>query len=441
MMVPHHHTIDVVLYGFGPADFNVATGQYDPATPAKFNRSDYATYLRKTHEPWQGERFLRGHLIIGDGAHNGDAAPDPEAARWRQSGKTIHTFAVGRTDITDDAKDVAVTSAVVTTGSPDGAVFIKTEFTLKVTVKAYGFPRAKLPVVVSFDTDGKGYQQVAQEDITIKEGAEANDKGESVIEIKLKAPDLPGEIKLKDEVQLDKVPGDVNPSNNKIETYLAVTKEGVRVLFVDRLTFERAEIRRALLADPRIDLYEVIRQTDAAPTQQEKEDFDFDNRAYDVIILGNVSAKQLKALDRDLPKRIAEQVRTKGVGLMLLGGHATFLGTPGVPDATGWPAKDADLREFFDILPVDLTQKAAVPDTVFTDPGARYQFLTTAEHSNHYLVRLGTTDKETADFWAKLNDDAERARGSPVSVRLGSRKTRRACTRWRRRRSRACCSR
>jgi hypothetical protein len=402
--------VNVVLYALGPADFSEATGQYDPAMPAKFQRSDYATYLRKTHERWQGERFLRAHLVVGDGAHNGDASPDPEAARWRQSGKTVHAFAVGRTDITEDTKDVAVTSAVVTTGSPDGAVYIKTEFTLKVTVRATGFPRAKLPVVVSFDEDGKGYVKKIEEPITIKDGAEANDRGESVIEIKLKAPDNPGEIKVKVEVPPDKVPGDVNPSNNKIETYLTVTKEGVRVLFVDRVTWEHKFIRRALEADPRVDLYDVARQTDAPATQQEREDFDFDNRAYDVIVLGNVSARQLKAIDPTLPRRIAEQVRQKGVGLALLGGHATFLGTPGVADASGWPTNDPDLREFLDVLPVDLTQRAAVPDTVFTDPGARYQFLTTAEHSNHYLVRLGATDQETANFWGKLNDDAERAR-------------------------------
>ena len=134
--------VTVVMYGFGPADFNEAIHKYDPAAPATFNRSDYSTYLRKTFDRWQGERFLRGHVLIGDGAHNGDAYPDPEAARWRQTGRSLHTFAVGRTDILPDSKDVAITSVAVTSGSPDGAVFVKTEFTLKALVNAYGFKGA-----------------------------------------------------------------------------------------------------------------------------------------------------------------------------------------------------------------------------------------------------------------------------------------------------------
>src|SRR4051794_28986559 len=65
--------VNVVLYKFGPPDFNADTNKYDPKDPADGKRSDYGTYLNKTFEKWQGERFLRGHIVIGDGADNGVA--------------------------------------------------------------------------------------------------------------------------------------------------------------------------------------------------------------------------------------------------------------------------------------------------------------------------------------------------------------------------------
>ncbi len=397
--------VTVVLYGFGPADFNEAVHKYDPAAPPQYDKSDYAAYLRKTFDRWQGERFLRGHLVIGDGAHNGDTAPEPEAARWRQAGRAVQTFAVGDPTTRGDARDVAITSVAATTGTPDGSVYVKTEFTLKAVVNALGFAGAKVPVQVEFD-DGGGYKEVLTE-----EGVTLAKERDNEVELKLKAPEKPGEVKVRVSIPPERTPGDVAPSNNAIETYLTVTKEGMRVLLVNRLNWEQSAIRRALAADPRIDLYQVIRQTDEPPTPQEREDFDFDNRAYDVIVLGNVSAKQLQAVDPQLPARIAEQVTKKGVGLLMTGGHATFLGTPGDPTATGWRGT----KEVEDILPVDLAAAPPVPDSVFTNDRARYQFLPTAETFGHYLTRLGATPPESADLWKRLNDWQNRCRFTGLS--------------------------
>jgi hypothetical protein len=397
--------VNVVMYGFGPTDFNEATNKYDPATPAKYNRSDYGAYLRKTYDRWQGERFLRGHVVIGDGADNGDAKPEPEAVRWRQAGRAIHTFAVGLETTRSDAKDVGITSVAVTSGNPDGSVFIKTDFTLKLQVNAFGFQGVRVPVRVLFD-EGEGYKEIHVEPAVVLERERDNE-----VELKLKAPDKPGEIKVKVEIPADRVPGDVAPSNNAIETYLTVSKEGMRVLVVNRLSFEHAALRRALQADPRIDLYQVIRQTDEPPSAREREDFDFGQRAYDVIILGNVTAKQLQAIDPQLPAKIAEQVTKRGVGLLMTGGHATFLGTPGLPDATGWRGTP----EIENILPVDLNSAPPVPDAVYDDPAARFQFLPTAEKADHYLTRLADTPKESAAQWAKLNDPANHSRFTGLS--------------------------
>jgi len=403
----NEQNVNVVIYGFGPTEFTDASNRYDPKALAHYNRSDYGTYLNRSFERWQTERFVRAHLIIGDGQDNGSTFnPLSEAERWRRAGRPVHTFAVGKTDTDAGSKDVALTAASVTSGNPDGSVFVKTEFTMKVIANAAGFTNTKLPLRVFFDVDGTGYVQVfALNDLIL-----VNEK-DNEFELKLTAPDKPCEMKVKIEIPHDRTPGDVNPTNNVLETYVKVTKEGMRILIVNRLGYEHAALRRALQADPRINLYQVIRQTEDPATASEREDFDFDKRLYDVIIIGNVSAKQLTTLDRDLPAKIAKQVKERGVGLLMTGGHATFTGTPNIPDASGWRGT----KDIEDILPVDLNQAPPVAEKVFTDDANRFQLLPTFETRDHYLTRLGNSPTESADQWKKLNDFVNRSRFTGLS--------------------------
>ena len=63
----------------------------------------------QSFERWQAERFVRAHLLIGDGQENGTRTPsEAEAGRWRKAGRPLSTFAVGRTDSGGDFKDVAL---------------------------------------------------------------------------------------------------------------------------------------------------------------------------------------------------------------------------------------------------------------------------------------------------------------------------------------------
>ena len=48
----------VTLYGFGASGFTEAAGAYDPAAPVNAQQSDYRTYLAKTLEKWQGQKFV-----------------------------------------------------------------------------------------------------------------------------------------------------------------------------------------------------------------------------------------------------------------------------------------------------------------------------------------------------------------------------------------------
>jgi len=367
--------VNVVFYAFGPTDFTEPAGKYDPKAPAAYKRSDYGTYLARTLEKWQTERFVRGHLVIGDGIDNGvSVSALAEAARWRAV-CPVHTFGVGGATVNPDAKDVAI-AAVAADPSP---VPIKNDVTIKVVVNAYGFVGAKVPVRVLF-----GDEQVAKEYVVLTK-ATGNE-----IPITVKAPDKPGELKVRVEIPVAEVPGDMAPANNVVETYLTVTKEGVRVLLVDRMRPENAAIRRVLQSDRRVDLAVVYRQGDDPPSPEERELFDFDTRGYDVIILGNVSARQLQAVDPLLPEKLRDQVMKKGAGLLLTGGDATFAGNYDRPLDNGWRGTALEA-----VIPVDLNPGPPLPED-------RYQTLPTAEGLK-YLMKVGPTPDASKEIWDRLN--------------------------------------
>jgi len=385
----------VTLYGFGGSNFTEAAGAYDPALPANAQQSDYRLYLAKTLEKWQGQKFVRGHILIGDGAENAAGASAlADAAAWRRTAP-IQTFVVGTTTPPGAVRDVAIADARL---DPD-PVPIKNEVTLRAKVNAFGFGGSTVNVKVQYDL-GKGYQDVLIEKVKL-----AKEK-DNTIELKLKAPDqLPEDenkqpkkqIKVRIEIPIADVPGDINPANNVLETYLNLTKEGLRVLLVDRYRSEYALLLDALAADPRIDVRKVDLQTDDGGTGL-LEAFDFDDKAYDVMILGNIAASQLTAIDPNLPERIAKRVTEKGMGFMMIGGHATFSGDPNNPKS-GWRGTKIE-----SILPVTLDSGPAdVPSTFFTDKDARYQFVVNPRFADSFLVKVGGSKAESDELWANLN--------------------------------------
>jgi hypothetical protein len=103
--------VTTVIYKFGPPEFNEATSKYTLGDPADAKRSDYGTYLNRTFDRWQTERFLRGHLIIGDGGDNGETySAVSEAAKWGRRNCPITTFTVGTNNAGADVSDIIVTS-------------------------------------------------------------------------------------------------------------------------------------------------------------------------------------------------------------------------------------------------------------------------------------------------------------------------------------------
>lgn len=346
--------VNVVIYKFGPPDFNEATSLYTPTTPADAKRSDYGTMLSRLYDRWQTEQRIRGLIIIGDGVDNGETFPPfAEAAKFGRRGVPAHTVVVGSQTVTSETKDIAVTSIEC---NPSPAV-IKNKMVVTARVNAYSFNGTKVVARVSINDDPK---LTRVEEFTLD-----REKNELKI-VDVPTPEVKGEYKVKVEVGTERdgkivaLPGELSGLNNVSETYLTVQKEGVRILIVDQLRFEETLLRDALRSEPRFDLYEVIRQTDLQPSDSERTLLDLEKQAYDVVIIGNVNADHLRRAAPDFLKQLTDLATKKGIGVMFLGGEYSF---QGISDTTLLPLKCGPIIDKLDQLGNPLSTYPAIPTT------------------------------------------------------------------------------
>ena len=384
--------VTVVMYKFGPPDFSEGLGKYTLGDPADAKRSDYGVYLNRTFDRWQTERFLRGHIVIGDGGDNGETySAASEAARWGHRNCPITTVTVGTDNIRPNVNDIVVTS-VECEPSP---VPIKTEFTVVGTVQAYGFKDARVVARVSIDGRVAATEEVVLDKekdnkvrILVKE--QSGVKGEKKVKLEI------GQLVNNEIVALR---GESRDDNNYSETYLTVTKDGVRILVIDRNRWEETRLRDALRTEKRFDLNEVVRETDGGLPPSAEELLDLDAQAYDVIIIGNVTPAQLtfRRGGRSIPmlEKIRERVEKNGMGLMFLGGEHAF----------------ADMPD--DLLPVTVPPKVPGPfgplsaivedvDKATQSPRTLYQTIPTDTGLDR-MLKMSKVRKETIDLWEELN--------------------------------------
>lgn len=307
--------VTVVVYKFGAPDFNEATSRYDPSAAADVKRSDYGVYFNRTYERWQGESRLRAHLVIGDGAENGEGTSAlTEVVRFGRRGTPVHTFLAGDERSNPDTKDISV-AAVECNPSP---AFIKNKVLVTARVHAYNFEGARVTARVTVSDSDKPR---VTEDFTLDR------QKNNELKMTVTTPEKPGEYKVRVEVGVEKngkiepLPGELSPLNNWSETYLTVLKEGVRVLVIDQLRWEHTLLLDALRSEKRFDVVRVVRQLDNTPTAEEREALKLEDQAYDVVIIGNVNADHLDRAAPGFLTKLTELAKTKGVGVMFLGGE------------------------------------------------------------------------------------------------------------------------
>jgi uncharacterized membrane protein len=368
--------VTVALYRFaGGVD------DYDADGKADGKRTDFGQMLQTLHERHGHERFLRGLLVLSDGADNGSRFPAIGlAGKWRALPCPVHTFGFGLPTTATKQRDLALTAI-----NPDPSpVAVKGRLTVRGTLDAPGFENATVRVRLFVDDKEVG---VKEHRLTKAAGNE--------VQVTYDAPPKPGEIKVT--LKVDPLPGELSPANNEISTFVTVTKEGVSVLYVEGKVraWEPKFIRQALSQDPRIRLYEAVLLRNEPLPADEADLFQFDRQHYDVIILGDISASRFAAGNRQALAKVTQLVGEKGTGLMMMGGYETFANS------------DWNDTPIAGLLPVKLDTVGQVETPV--------QMVPTPNGLKHYVLRLAEKEADNAALWAKL----PKLRGM---TRLGSEK-------------------
>jgi uncharacterized membrane protein len=365
--------MDVRFYKFAG---EVAEFQPNDPGAADGKRTDTGAMLRDLYDQRDGQQPPRYLLLLSDGADNGSARTPPlsEAARWRGLPCPIHAFACGNPTTADRQNDVAITSLV----TEPALVPSKGKLTVKLGIDAPGFENSKVRVRLFLDNE----EVLARDEVlTLRNG--------NMIKLECNAPAKPGEVKLRVQVddpkRKDETPsGDLFPLNNQIETYLTVTKEGISVLLVDKQrAMEPQFICDALAKDARIRVTPVWLRGGQTIDANSGDLFQFDRQPYDVIVVGDVTAAQMRAVSPQALEAI-EHLVSRGSGLLMLGGYASF----GNSDWQGTPIEK--------MLPIDFaTSRGQIEDNrkmLPTQTGLR---------SFGYLLRL-TDDDKPEKAWETL---------------------------------------
>jgi uncharacterized membrane protein len=384
----NEHNVSVVMYRFAED-----IGDYDPKGKADGKRTDFGQSLQSLFNIYGRDRNLRGLLVISDGADNGTRlAPLVEPARWRLPCPT-HTFAVGKTTTADRQRDIAVTD-IVATPSP---VAIKGKVTIKGYIDAPGFVNSKVRVHLFFD----------DKEVTAKEETLRLEFKNEVSLIADAPATRPKEGEIRVTLRVDPLPGELTVANNEISTYVGVTQEGLSVLLVDQPRYPEPQfICDALVPDPRIRVYPAWLRTDV-PSPDQAALFNFDKQHYDVIILGDLSARRLSGGDRKILDQIQELVLKKGVGLLMTGGNDSF----GNSDWKGTPIED--------LLPVELGTRGQVEGLIRMEP--------TVVGLGRYVMRLLEKPEDNKTLWKELPElngmtrlGKEKGGATVLAVRAGT---------------------
>ncbi len=288
--------------------------------------------------------------LLSDGSNNGGQRTDPfvEAGRWRRLGP-IYTFGFGNKNTSNGQSNVAV-------GPPVAAPTVvptKGKITVRASIEERGFAGQTVHVRLLLDNQEVKCQDVVLEHPQKEKSRDESRKQPIQVEMQCDAPDRAGEVKVT--VKVDPLPGEKNLDDNQRDTLVTVVKGGLNVLLIDKeRAWEPQLIYDALAADPRIQVKPLWIRGGTPSGGDAKSLFDFDKQKYDVIIIGDVTAGQLRALQPDVLDQIERQVNN-GAGFLMIGGYASFGGDPNVPGTGDW--KDTVIEK---LLPVDLSVRGQV---------------------------------------------------------------------------------
>ncbi len=355
--------VEVVLYQ--GAD---EVKRFDPAVTADGKSTDILRWLDDLRREAGGDIPVQAMLIFSDGVDTGDPARTLQKAGDFRGRWPLVTFGLGQSTTTGADRDIALDLIVV---EPQ-PVLAKGKMKIQVTVQAPGFENAQTEFSLWIEDRATKKMVKAQSRLE-----RVTQPADNVIAFEVDAPDTDGEIKIT--AKAEPLPGETSTRNNEISTYTYVSKEGVRILWVEgkKRAYEGVfAIRHALARERRFQVVYVERGQTLEPGDADP--YRFDRTAYDVLVIGDISAARFG--DTATLQKVRDRVQNQGMGLVMLGGYETFANS-------GWQASP-----IADLLPVRLTTPGQVEGKVRVVP---------RPEGLQYLCKLSDDPKKNLEIWSK----------------------------------------
>ena len=352
--------VNLRWFGFGSSLAESSKETILDAKPVE-ERTAIGEALDQVRRQMAGER-VAGIIIMTDGTNTSGISPLQVARQFRSTKTPIHTFGYGQEVISEQARDLIARS-------------IRTNPTV--------FAKNRLPVTGEFDIAGFSNQPINVRllfnDVEQAKGEFRSPEDAKRLLTELQAvPLIPGDLKVTLEAS---AAGDRQTNNNSVSTWVTVLSGGISVLEIEgKYRFwEPKYVRWALDQSADIELSQVFLLNEGGARAKLPDEMIQPGR-FDVIVLGDIASSQLSP---DQITKIANLVKDRGAGLLMMGGYDSF--GPG-----GWGE-----TPLAGVLPVDVRAgdgqlQGQVP-MIPTELGLR-----------HFIMRLANTPEANLDIWKQL---------------------------------------
>lgn len=337
----------------------------------------------------EGEQLL-GIVILSDGRDNlGRPTVDVMTGKLEAARCQLHTIALGKPGASDALFDIAALNIF-----SSKTARIKDRFVVRGELQANRAANQELEVYLLID--GK----VA----TIAEGDRIGHpvmvqmrprKPSEVMRVEFPAarlPETPGDYRFS--LFVKPLVGEASENNNEISTYVTLNKDGLSVLYIDKdRAWEPKFLKRALKGDERISLIPTIAGAGTAEWRRDIRNA-IKTQNYDVFIIGDVPASRFDSggSDESILKLIADQVKERGAGLVMIGGHDSFADG-------GW-----DKSPLAEVLPVQMNQKGQLEGDIGNQREIKFKITEESLSGARFpfITRLDSDPLKNREWWNKL---------------------------------------
>ncbi|MFO0975772.1 MAG: glutamine amidotransferase [Planctomycetaceae bacterium] len=328
-----------------------------------------------------GKEKVPAVILLSDGKQAAPGALDVDpvsvARRFGRQQRPVYSVGFGSTEAATASLDLALEDLDLSR-----EVFQGNVLPIKVRLRSAGAQGQKVSVRVLLENrtglfDGKSgpLEPLLPTDVVrpLANVTPQSPSEEQTIQLQI-VPEQIGDLKLV--VQADPLPGEVRPTNNRVETIIRVRRGGIRVAYFDIVRSEQKWLRK-INDSTRVQLdFHPIRGGKLLGNNQIPDRF-FQPGNYDGYIIGDVPASAFK------PAQLKEMARclTQGAGLMMTGG-ASNLGQGGYTVSPLAP-----------FLPIEL----GAENRQLNQP---QKMLPSRDGLSHYVMQIAAPDQNRAHWEA-----------------------------------------